>query len=106
MRCEDVLWIVTEVKYRDEVGFCHFFDLCVGPIALSIERDVELVVEDGVIEHRLPLNHLLGLVIKDNVTEASCCGRIEGAKGLNSGILMSRRHHFFLLSITTQQYQK
>ena len=95
MRREDVLWIVTEVKYRDEVGFCDFFNLRVGPIALSIERDVELVVEGGVIEQSLPLGHLLWPVIEDDGFKAIRCGCIKGAEGLNSGILMSRRHHFF-----------
>ena len=95
MSGEDVFWIVLEVKDRDYVSVCNFLDLCVGPIALSIKRDVKLVVEGRVIEQSLPLGNLLWLIIKDDAFKFGSGGRIEGAQGLNSGILMSRRHHFF-----------
>lgn len=92
---EDVFRIVLEVKDRNNIGFGNFFYLRVCPIALSIERDVELVVKGGVIEQSLPLSQLLWPVVEDDVFKLGCGGRIEGAQGLDSGILMSRRHHFF-----------
>ena len=92
---EDVFRIVLEVEDRDDVGFCNFFDLRVGPITLSIERYVELVVEGGVIEQSLPLGQLLWPIIEDDIFKVCSGGRIECAQALDSGILMSRRHHFF-----------
>ena len=79
MSSEDVLWIVLEVKDRDDVSFSNLFDLCVGPIALSIKRDVELVVEGRVIEQSLPLSQLLWLIIEDDPFEFFSGGCIEGA---------------------------
>ena len=70
---EDVFRIVLEVKDRDDVGFCNFFDLRVGPIALSIERYVKLVVKGGVIEQSLPLGQLLWPIIEDDIFKV-CSG--------------------------------
>ena len=92
---EDVFRIVLEVKDRDDVGFCNFFDLSVGPVALSIERYVELVVEGGVIEQSLPLSQLLWPIIEDYIFKVCSGGRIKCAQAFYDGILMSRRHHFF-----------
>lgn len=95
VRREYVLGVILEVKDAHYAGVRDLPDLGVGTVTLIGERNVKLVVENGIVEDFNPFAVLLWLIIKNDGGKIFGGTLIDITKRCDSGIdLLRRRHHF------------